>query len=397
MPTFRFTARDRDGVTRSGEIDADGAEQAAARLEMRGLRVEEVRPSASGMPAVPMSGHDASAFAGQLAGLVDAGLPLPTGLRALGEELPTGALRRAFEDVARRLEAGAMLEEAVAAQERRLPGHLRGLVLAGVRTGRLGEVLGRFVDATRAGGEIRRRVVLALAYPAVLLVAACILFVFACFSVVEGFRSIFQGFGIPVPVITRAVFQISYAVTKLNWRALPALAGVVAACWLAERLLLSPARRRQLACEVPLFGKLLRWSALAEFSRLLGLLIVGEIPLPEALTLAGDAVRDADLAVAGRSIAREVEEGRSLSEALARRRQFPRGYARLVGWAEGHRSLPEALEVLGAMYEARAKAHASFLGAVVGALVMIAVLGGISLAVVALMWPLMYLMHSLSG
>ncbi len=399
MPTFRFTARDPEGVPRSGEIDADSVEQAAARLEMQGLRMVEVevRPAAAGRPVVPMSGSDASAFAGQLAGLVEAGLPLPTGLRALGEELPTGVLRRAFEDVSRRLEAGATLEEAVAAQERRLPGHLRGLVLAGVRTGRLGEMLGRFVDATHAGAEIRRRVVLALAYPTLLLVAAIALFVFACFVVVDGFQSIFQDFGLPVPALTRMVFEVSSTVTRINWRALPMLAAVVVACWVAERLLLSPARRRQLACEIPLFGKLPRWTALAEFSRLLGLLIVGEIPLPEAVILAGDAVRDADLAVAGRSIAREVEGGRSLSEALARRRQFPAGYTRLVGWAEGHRSLPEALEVLGAMYEARAKAHASFLGSVVGALVMIAVLGGISLAVVSLMLPLTSLIRSLSG
>ena len=172
-----------------------------------------------------LSGEEASAFAGQLAGLVGAGLPLPSGLKALGEELPSGRLRRAFDDVSGRLEAGETLEEAVAAQGRRLPAHLRGLVVAGARTGRLGEMIARFVDSAHAGAEIRRRVSVGLAYPALLLGSALALFVFACFTIIDSFRSIFADFGLAIPTITRMVLGAAAAVTALNWRALPGARG----------------------------------------------------------------------------------------------------------------------------------------------------------------------------
>lgn len=397
MPNFRYTARDADDARLEGEIDADGPEQAAARLELQGLRVERIDLAAIVLGPPAMSAGDASVFVGQLAGLATAGLPLPAGLRALAEELPSGPLRRAFAGVSMSLEAGATLEQAVGAEGRRMPAHLRGLVLAGLRTGRLGEILGRYVDASRAGAEIRRRIWLSLAYPIVLMGAAVTLYVFACYSVIEGFRSIFADFGISVPVVTRLVLNASSAIAGLNWRALPGLAAVVAVVWAAERLLLSPARRRRLAGEIPLFGPLFRWTSLAEFSGLLGLLIQGEIPLPEAVTLAADAVRDPDLAEAGRRVRGELEAGQALSSSLGHRRQFPPGYARLVGWAERNRSLPEALEVLAEMYEARAKAHASFLGSVGGALAMIVILGGVTLVAGGLMSPFLGMMRSLSG
>ena len=344
-----------------------------------------------------LSGADAAAFAGQLAGLVGAGLPLPAGLRALGEELPSGRLSHAFDDLSGRLEAGATLEEAVAAQGRRLPAHLRGLIVAGARTGKLGEMIGRFVDSAHAGAQIRRRIWAGLAYPALLLGSAVALFVFACFAIIEGFRNIFADFGLSLPAATRMVIGASSTVVKLNWRALPALGGLVAVAWGAERLLLGASQRRRLACEIPLVGPLMRWTALAEFSRVLGLLIRGEVPLPEAVRLAGEAVHDPDLADAGRSIAAEVEGGRSLSESLGGCRRFPEGYAKLVGWAEGNRALPEALDILGEMYEAKARAHASTLGSLGGAAALILVLGGTALVVLALVLPLVNLLNSLTG
>src|SRR5256885_6967362 len=94
--------------------------------------------------ALRLSSQDAAQLSEQIAGLTRAGLPLAPGLRALAEEMPAGRLRRMLGAVSRSLTQGASLDEAIAAQGGALPAHLRGLVLAGERTGRTGEVLGRF-------------------------------------------------------------------------------------------------------------------------------------------------------------------------------------------------------------------------------------------------------------
>ena len=112
-----------------------------------------------------LSGAEALELSAQLAGLARAGLPLAPSLAALAEELPRGRLRRSMRDLARGLEAGQPLGEAVEGQEGRIPPHLRGLVAAGVRSGRLGEVLGEFSQYATIGVELRRRLWLNLAYP----------------------------------------------------------------------------------------------------------------------------------------------------------------------------------------------------------------------------------------
>src|SRR5689334_183430 len=103
---------------------------------------EPVLDFAKGRP----SDGDALEFARQVAGLASSGQPLPSGLRALGEELPRGHLRRMLESVARRVEAGESLEQAMTAEGPSFPAPLRGLVAAGVRSGKLAEALGRFLD-----------------------------------------------------------------------------------------------------------------------------------------------------------------------------------------------------------------------------------------------------------
>src|SRR4051812_33033202 len=100
-----------------------------------------------------LSRHDATQLSEQIADLTRAGLPLPSGLRALGEELPSGRLRRMLDALSHSLEEGASLEKAIDAQGTRLPAHLRGLVLAGEGTGRTGEVLGRFAGYANINTE----------------------------------------------------------------------------------------------------------------------------------------------------------------------------------------------------------------------------------------------------
>ena len=344
-----------------------------------------------------LSGVEVATLAGQLAGLTATGLPLPSGLRALGDELPSGALRRTFHDVARRVEAGEPLDAALGAQGRRIPGHLRGLVLAGARSGRLGEVLGHYVEASRAGADIRRGLRLCLAYPAMLLGLAGTLFLFVCTVIAPDFDRLFADWGLPLPAATRLATGLTLRLGRVGAWAMPTLIGLALAAWATGRIVLGPEQRWRMVGELPLVGALWRWTAMAEFSHLLGLLIAGELPLPDALVLAGEGVRDSGLGRASREVARAVAAGDDLATALARRPRFPAGYARLVGWGEGHRALADVLHILGAIYEARARAHAVFLGALANVLATALVLWMVLFILLALLLPIITMMGWLSG
>ena len=93
-----------------------------------------------------LSGQESAELAAHVAGLTKAGLPLAGGLRALAGELPRGRLARAVARLAAILQEGTPLDEALARPEVRLPAHVRGLIMAGVRSGRLPRMLEEFVE-----------------------------------------------------------------------------------------------------------------------------------------------------------------------------------------------------------------------------------------------------------
>jgi type II secretory pathway component PulF len=344
-----------------------------------------------------LSSDETRDLAQHIAGLAQAGLPLPSGLRALSEELGPGALRGVVADVAARLERGDKLEDALEAVGNRLPGHLRDLILAGVRSGRIEAVLGEFVNYSQIGVSLRRKVWLSLAYPSLLIVAYFALFVFVCRFIARGFKGLFMDFGISIPVVTRSLFVISDAVTAAGWGlAVAPLVGVVLV-YLATRFMLDSASRSRLASQVPMMGSLVRWSALAEFAHYLGLLLDCNIPLAAALPLAADGTRDGELTHECRAAAREVQGGASLADSISWRRIFPPGFGKMLRWAEGHQSLSETLHMMAEMFEARAGAQATFIGSVTGVLAVILVIWGCVYVVVSLFLPLIQLISKLSG
>jgi type II secretory pathway component PulF len=343
-----------------------------------------------------LSGAESAELSGRLAELARAGLPLAPSLSALAEELPQGRLRRSMKALSSRLESGVSLAEAMEGQEGQIPEHLRGLVIAGVRTGRLGEVLGQFSNYVNIGVELKRRLWLSLAYPMLSLAVAVILFTFVSVYLVSQFELIFKDFGVPLPRLTIAVIEVARAIRAV-WVALAILAAAMVAFWLAGPLLLRPALTRSLASRIPIAGGVWRWTSLAEFCHLLGLLLEYDLPLPEALRLTGEGVPDANIAISCRRMAGAVESGQTLAQAMADRWPFPAGLPRLVDWAEKQRTLPEVLHMGGEMFEARAGAHASFTGTVVGVLSVIMILWGLFTVVVGLMLPLITLISRLSG
>lgn len=342
-----------------------------------------------------LSGAEAAELSRQLAGLTAAGLPLASGLVALGEELPHGRLRRSMNELAATLESGVALDEALDQQKNRIPPHLRGLVIAGLKSGRLGDTLSRFSEYVAIGTELERRLWLNLAYPILTVGTAVALFFFVCLILVDRFRAIYQDFNIPLPGMTIALIGIARIVSTV-WAPTLLIAGIVVALWLVGRVFVTAPFRRAIAGRLPLIGRVWRATSLAEFCHLLALLLESRLPLPEALRLTGEGVQDSDIDASCRDLANQVESGRSLAQAMEKTSRFPVGLPRLVGWAENQESLPEVLHMAGAMFEARGRSYATFVGTVLNVLCVLIVFQMVWF-VPALFLPLITLISRLSG
>jgi type II secretory pathway component PulF len=342
-----------------------------------------------------LNGAETAQLSQQIAGLTRAGLPLGAGLTALSEELPRGALRRSMVELAQTLDSGLPLDQAIESQRGRIPIHLRGLVIAGIRSGNLGDFLSRFSGYMGIGTEVRRRLWLNLAYPLVTACAALALFVLVSTLLISQFESIYTNFNIPLPGMTRAILAMS-AVVNAVWLPVTIVLGICVCAWLAGRAFLSSTLRRSLAGRLPFVGVVWRTTSLAEFCHLLALLLESHLPLPEALRLTGEGVQDADVDETCQAMAVQVESGRSLAEAMTEKWLFPPGLPNLLRWAERDKSLPEVLHMAGEMFEARARAYSTFTGTVVTVLCVLLVLS-IVMLIPGLFLPLITLISRLSG
>ncbi len=343
---------------------------------------------------VKLSDEDSAELAARVADLTKAGLPLSAGLRAMADdELSGGRLRSVLHALADRLDAGADLATAIESQGARLPLCLRGIVLAGLRSGRLAEALEEYADLRRGRQELRRRLWLSLAYPFFLLVAIALMAMVARFWIIAQFEKIYLDFNADLPAVTEFVFNVSLpfvwfmVVLVALFGLIPLmLAAMPDVRWIWPALY-----------EIPMIGPLLRWGNLAQFSRLMALMLEQSVPLPDALQLTAAGLSDANLAYGCRQTAEDVERGQSLSESMGRRRQFPASMTPLVKWGERTPALDDAFRATAEMFEGRITTQGSLLESIVLPVMFLLIVTFVGFMVISLFMPLLRLITSLSS
>ncbi len=335
---------------------------------------------------------------GEITGLVSAGLPLSSGLRATAAEMPRsqGRFRSALNAVADSLDGGATVDDALKTAGSPLPEHLRGIVGISARSGRTSQALGKFVSFSTLGADLRWRLWASLSYPLLSMAIASGIFVFICVALVGNFETIYKDFGVPLPRLTMVLLVVArpfYA----SWDVF--LEGIVGLLFFGLLFLLfvNTSTRRGLIGSIPIVGPIFRNISLAEFCHLLALLVDSEIPLPEAIRLSGRGVKDSAIDRAAAAISQDVSAGTSLSAAVARRSVFPSGLSRVLKWAEGTRSLPESLRMIGEMFGSRARAQAEFAGTFLSVLAVLSILFGAAIFAIGLLLPMITLITKLSG
>ena len=337
-----------------------------------------------------LTAEEATELAARVAALTKAGLPLGAGLRALADELSGWRLPRVLRHLADRLDAGDDLVAALEA-ERSLPTHLRGLMLAGIRSGRLADMLEEFVDLQRGQFELHRRLWLSLAYPFILLLFLTGLAALAA-NISGGFAKIFDDFETNLPVLTVITIKMSQPMFWLFAILVCASAALPLLLWLAPAASWAwPVLHR-----VPMLGPLLRWSHLAQLTRWMSLLLDQQVTLPDALRLSAAGLHDANLARGCRRVADEVEQGRALDESMAARRQFPASMIPLVQWGLRAPALPDAFRGAAEMFDGRVRSQGTLLETMLLPIVLLLIAIFVGAFIVAMLLPLISLIQGLS-
>ncbi len=320
-------------------------------------------------PEAPLTAATAEALALRVAQLSQTGAPLAAGLRAAAAETDSWRLASALRCVAGEVERGRPLDETIAAATRHLPTHLSGLIRAAQRTGQLGSVLAEWLENRRSAREHWRRVVAALTYPAITLLLAIAIYILFATCIIDPIATMINEFALSYPVNLRVIRWMASTGLVLFGMA----AGATAIVLVLLRLVGGRAAWSWMMTQLPLVGSTWHWTGVAEMLRSLALLVEHQIPLPEALRLAGGGIGDAYVGSLCRELAGRVEQGTPLFMALVHQRSLPLSIVPLVRWGEEHAVLPEGLRSAAEMLEGRLRIRSTLIVQIIPPLIFIVV------------------------
>jgi type IV pilus assembly protein PilC len=290
-----------------------------------------------------VSGQDFLIYNTQLKTLLRAGLPLAQSLDLLRQQQVNPHFRALLTKVHQQITTGVSLSDAFLSLGEVFPRLYANTLRAGERSGELEHVLGRFIEYQRLVEVVRRKMVTALTYPAVLVFLATCLVVILMTYVIPSFSDFFLGFGAELPLPTRIVIGTA---TTFRKNLLFIALGLVAGLWALRVWRGSPAGRLALdriRLRLPVLGRLSHLFALTQFSRSLAVLLGGGTPMVPALETAASSINNAYLSELFVACVTQVQEGRPLSDSLQATGWIPDLALAMMRVGESTGALPEML------------------------------------------------------
>jgi general secretion pathway protein F len=266
---------------------------------------------------------DILVFTQELHTLVRSGFPLDRSLSVLGELAESPMLCNVIQDVLKEVKGGKSFSEALGKYPEIFPKVYANMVKAGEAGGMLEEVLGRLVMFMETSENLRSYIVGALIYPVLLSVVGIASVTILTLFVVPRFAAIFKDMGVPLPLPMEILKGLSDFLTSYWWLVLVFIALITGYL----RRFRASAEGRLLwdrsLLKIPLAGKVLRKVEVARFSRTLGTLLHGGVPLLQAMTIVRDVISNQGIATMIEPIRNGIKKGEGIAQPMKQSGVFP--------------------------------------------------------------------------
>jgi type IV pilus assembly protein PilC len=358
MAEWTLKYADARGAIHQQVAEATSERELRERFSQQGFLIYSIKPRIEGKGALGVvrpSGKKINVekfliFNQQFVTLIRAGLPILKALDLLADRLTDPKLSKYINGVREEIRNGALLSEAFAKQGVFPPIYVTS-VLAGERSGSLGEVLERFITYQKLSLSVRKKLLVSLLYPAVLVFLVVCLIVFLVTYVVPNFAVLYATMDAQLPAPTRMLIAIG--TTARNY-VLIGFAGLVGAIFGFRYWARTPAggeRVDRFLLKIPIAGEVWLKYQVAQFSRVLGTLLIGGIPLLQALDTAADSLGTQVLKRVLADAVKLVREGQALSQSLRKTKVFPSLALDMIEVGESTGALPQMLTSVAEFYE----------------------------------------------
>ena len=389
MAKFRYAVKDTEGKTLKGIIDGPSKDNAVQSLRAKNLIVVSIDEEKGGFSLLRFLKlgrnkivlDDLAVFCRQLATMVDAGIPLVSGLDILAEQMEKESFKEVISNVRDNVETGSSLSEALAKHANIFSELFVNMTRAGESSGMLDDILDRLASYLEKTASLQRKVKAALTYPLVISAMSLLITVFLLVKVIPMFKDIYAGFGAALPVPTMVILGISDFIKKYFY----IVFGAMAIIWFALARYAKTEKGRynidKLQLNLPVFGILIKKVAVAKFTRTLSTLTKSGVPILSSLEIVSKTSGNRVVELAVDNVRENVREGEPIATPLSRSGIFPIMVVRMISVGEQTGELEKMLSKIADFYDEQVDTAVSgltsliepliiaFLGVIIGSIV----------------------------
>ena len=405
-----------DGMVATRTFDASDEDSLRAELARQGSHLFSVRRSDEAGPrsgASLRSGAEALGrflrrrravsteeflvFNQELVALLKAGLPVVAGFEILLERQQNARFREILVGIRDQLVSGVALSDAFLSHGDAFPRLYGTSLKAGERSGEVEKVLRRYLSHQKILGGVKRRVVGALVYPAVLMGLAVGLITVLMTYVIPKFVEFFAGFGAELPLLTRVVISVA---TNLRANIVFVVVGIVAAAWSLARWRRTDAGHRAFdgfLLKIPVVGSILHQFALSQFARSLATLVGAGTPLVPALEISAGAVANRRVSEAVETVVPKVREGAELWKSLEQTGEFTSLAVEMIKVGEATGALEEMLTNVSDFYDEAIETSLQRLVNLIEPVILVVMGGVIATLLLSIYLPMFTILSNIKG
>jgi type IV pilus assembly protein PilC len=365
MAEFVCKIADTQGRVQQMIESAETEDEIRQRFNDRGFLIYSVRPRRSiaditlkkpGSRAGRIHLEQFLIFNQQFLTLTKAGLPVMKSLDLLVGNVKNKKLAGHLRAVHNDVRSGTPLSAAFESQGV-FPPIYNSSILAGERSGSLVEVIERYVSYQKVSLGIRKKIVVSLIYPCVLVVLVFVLIIFLVTYVVPEFASLYESLDAQLPYMTQVLVAFGTTISQN----LLLIAGIVAAWIMLMGWWLRSNRVRdyldRIKIKIPIFGTIWIKYQVSQLCRLLSTLLAGGIPLMQALETTGKSLGSRLLRDAITQSRKMVKEGSPLSVGMASTKVFPVLAIEMIQVGESTGALPAMLNSVAEFFDEDVNTH----------------------------------------
>ena len=412
MPTYKFEALDTSGQEVKDSVEAGNEDEASQKIKAMGYFVTKLTAAQAAKGAKGKKKKTGKSrktftiggvkqkqlcvFTRQFSTLQDAGLPVLRSLRILEKQMKPSVLKNSLIDVVEDVESGQTLSESLAKHPKCFDRLYVNMVKAGEAGGALEVILQRLAEFKEKAQSLKRKIVGAMVYPAVVICVAVAILTFIMVAIIPKFKKIFDEFGLSLPQATKTLIEISDWMASY-WYVIPLFPlGVYLFLKLIRLTRAGNYALDRMVLWIPVVGSLVEKTIVARTMRTLGTLISSGVPILEALSIVKDTANNLVFERMFQRVLESIREGDTIADPLREARLVDDMVVNMVEVGEETGDLDTMLYTVADFYDEEVDTLVKSLISLLEPIMIVFLGGVIGAIVISLFLPLIKLLEGLS-